>query len=170
MCNYHIYNDYLIKVLKLKKGLIICVDAGYELARKENIVPRVIVGDFDSLDSEVSISGHSLLDVVCLPVEKDDTDTLFCLKYGLEKGFEEFVIVGGFGGRSDHTYANIQTLAYGCDKGVSVRMQDKKNMFTIISNAEIKIPKGKRHPFRVCLFGCMYRSQLEGSQVRAGRP
>ncbi|NLN04578.1 MAG: thiamine diphosphokinase [Clostridiaceae bacterium] len=140
------YNDYLIKEsIEIEKGdFIICADAGYELARRENIVPRVIVGDFDSLESEVNVSGHSLLDVVCLPMEKDDTDTLFCLKYGLEKGFKEFVIVGGFGGRSDHTYANIQTLAYGCAKGVSVRMQDKKNMFTIISNTEIKVPKREK--------------------------
>lgn len=137
------YNEYKIKeCIELQKGdYIICADGGYVLAKKENITPRVIVGDFDSLNSEVNISGNHLLDVVCLPIEKDDTDTLFCLKYGMEKGFKDFVIVGGFGGRSDHTYANIQTLAYGCEKGVNVRLQDKRNMFTIISNTEIKIPK-----------------------------
>ncbi|HHT94185.1 MAG TPA: hypothetical protein GXZ66_11890, partial [Clostridiaceae bacterium] len=60
------YNDYLIKEsIEIEKGdFIICADAGYELARRENIVPRVIVGDFDSLESEVNVSGHSLLDVV----------------------------------------------------------------------------------------------------------
>ncbi len=137
------YNAYKIREsIELRKDdFIICADGGYKLAREENIVPKVIIGDFDSFEGEVHLSDRHLLDMICLPVEKDDTDTLFCLKYGIEKGFEEFVIVGGLGGRADHTFANIQTLAYGCCNCKNVSMCDKMNMFTIISGKTIKIPK-----------------------------
>ena len=43
---------------------------------------------------------------------KDDTDTMLCVKYALNRGASEIVIVGGIGGRLDHTFANIQTLSY----------------------------------------------------------
>ena len=49
-------------------------------------------------------------DIIHVPVEKDDTDTLLCLKYGMELGYREFLMIGGIGGRLDHTMANIQTL------------------------------------------------------------
>lgn len=118
---------------------MICADGGYKYAEREGIIPKVIIGDFDSIDGSINLSSSNLLNVVCLPTEKDDTDTMFSLKYGIEKGFNDFVIVGGFGGRLDHTYANIQTLAYGCLNGKRVIMQDKKNTLFMISNSSITL-------------------------------
>lgn len=65
--------------------------------------------------------------IVRLPAEKDETDTLACVKYGLAKGCEDFCIIGGLSGRFDHTFANIQTLSYIMDMGCTGRIVDGKN-------------------------------------------
>lgn len=53
-----------------------------------------MLGDFDSLGKAPK---HP--NVLQLPVEKDDTDTMFALKLGLEKGYRRFYIYGGLGGK-----------------------------------------------------------------------
>lgn len=140
------YNEYPVREsVRIEKGdYVICADGGYQYAEKDGVIPKVIIGDFDSIDGSINLSSNHLINVVCLPTEKDDTDTMFCLKYGIEKGFNDFVIVGGFGGRLDHTYANIQTLAYGCLKGKKVVMQDKKHMLFMLSNGSITV-EGKQN-------------------------
>ena len=42
---------------------------------------------------------------------------LLALKCGLERGFRDYLILGGLGGRLDHTIANFTVLAYAIDHG-----------------------------------------------------
>lgn len=87
---------------------VIAADAGYRHCEQYGIHPDLVVGDFDSL-------GYvpELPDIIQMPVEKDDTDTLHAVRVGMEKGYRRFAIYGGTGGtRSDHTIANIQCLLF----------------------------------------------------------
>lgn len=87
---------------------VIAADGGWRVCRELDITPDLLLGDFDSL-SEVPDFEH----ILRLPVEKDDTDMVRAVKEGLAKGEKEFHLLGGMGGRrSDHTVANMQTLAY----------------------------------------------------------
>lgn len=87
---------------------VIAADGGWRVCRELDITPDLLLGDFDSL-GEVPDFGH----ILRLPVEKDDTDMVRAVKEGLAKGEKEFHLLGGMGGqRSDHTVANMQTLAY----------------------------------------------------------
>ena len=87
---------------------VIAADGGWRACRELNITPDLLLGDFDSL-GEVPDFGH----ILRLPVEKDDTDMVRAGKEGLTRGEKEFHLLGGMGGqRSDHTVANMQTLAY----------------------------------------------------------
>jgi thiamine pyrophosphokinase len=72
-----------------------------------NIIPHVVIGDMDSI-------GETPPPESCIiyPQEKDDTDMMLAVKYGLDKGYKDFQIYGGLGGRLDHTLANIQLLTY----------------------------------------------------------
>ena len=70
----------------------------------------LVVGDFDSYGGPVDPS----LPVSRMPAEKDDTDTLAGLKLGLARGYRDFVMVAAFGGRLDHTIANLQALVFLC--------------------------------------------------------
>lgn len=69
---------------------VIAADAGFEYCTENCIIPDLVLGDFDSLGKAPK---HP--NVLQLPVEKDDTDTMFALKLGLEKGYRRFYIYGG---------------------------------------------------------------------------
>lgn len=87
---------------------VIAADGGWRVCRELGITPDLLLGDFDSL-GQVPDFAH----ILRLPVEKDDTDMVRAVKEGLARGEREFHLLGGMGGqRSDHTIANMQTLAY----------------------------------------------------------
>lgn len=86
---------------------IIAADSGCLTANRIGLTPDVVLGDFDSLGEKPDCA-----EVITVSAEKDDTDTMLAVKTALERGYNDITIVGGIGGRLDHTYANIQTLAY----------------------------------------------------------
>lgn len=133
------YNEGSIKkAIEINKDdYIICADGGYYLAYKEGIIPNVVIGDFDSDKSNIKFNGE----IISYPSEKDDTDCMLCIKYALEKGFNNIIIIGGIGGRLDHTIANIQSLAYAFEKGADIKMIDENNIVFIMENDCIEIEK-----------------------------
>ena len=109
-----------IPLEKHKDDLIISADGGYLALQKLGIVPDVHLGDFDSLDQSVELPCE--IEILRHPIRKDDTDTALALHYGIEKGYTEFVILGGTGGRSDHTFANYQLLLGARKQGVHITL------------------------------------------------
>jgi thiamine pyrophosphokinase len=135
---YHPYpTDIRENVGLCDNDFVICADGGYMYARKENIVPDVIIGDFDSWQGGYPED----IKIIRYPKEKDDTDTLLCFKFGMELGFSDFVISGGMGGRIDHTVANLQCMSFAVENGKKIWMTDNRNSVTMISGGEITIKK-----------------------------
>lgn len=89
-------------------ALVIAADGGLLNARAAGLVPDLLIGDFDSLDRPLPEG----IPVTRHPVEKDDTDMLLAVREGIARGCDEFLLLGGTGGRIDHTVANLQTLAF----------------------------------------------------------
>lgn len=112
--------------------LVICADVAYLAAKKERIEPNIIIGDFDHGENDAP--SFSTAEFIRLPSEKDDTDTMLCVRYALEKGADAIVIVGGIGGRLDHTFANLQTLAFIKKQGVTARLITEDNEAFLISD------------------------------------
>lgn len=128
--------------------LLIAADAGYLHLKKLDIEPDIILGDFDSMVAPEKD------DIIVHPVMKDDTDTMLAVKLGFEKGYAEFVIYGALGGeRTDHTIANIQSLAYIAEEGGKGTLIGNGEKFTVIRNTEIKIPKGENPILSVFAYG-----------------
>lgn len=69
--------------------------------------PDLIVGDFDSFSGTLPDA-----ETIALPREKDDTDSVFGAKEAIRRGFSEFLLIGAFGGRLDHTLGNLSLLLY----------------------------------------------------------
>jgi len=136
----------------------LCADAGYTLAEKAGVRPDMIIGDFDS--AEVPVAEN----IIRHPVIKDDTDTMLCIKYALERGYRNFLIVGGIGGRLDHTLANLQSMAYLLEHGARVMLCDGRVHCAMISGCSIRIPK-TRGKLSVFAFG----GDCEGVFIRGAK-
>ena len=119
--------------------LVIAADSGYNACRARGITPHLAVGDWDSLEDT---------DMECqrvnLPVDKDDTDTLAAIRIGIERGFREFHIICGTGGRIDHTIANMQSLVFlakQCKRGF---LYDEGSVVTAVTDGEMLFPVGAK--------------------------
>jgi len=119
---------------------IICADAGYRLAVAEGIQPSVVVGDFDSSSEFRQKDIPEDIPTVVWPHHKDYTDTGLCLDYAMDKGFRSILIIGGFGGREDHTIANIQNMFYFAREGAQVMMIDEQNIAFPLIEDEVTMP------------------------------
>jgi len=114
---------------------MLCADAGYRAAVKYGFKPDVTIGDFDSMP-DADPEGE----VIRLPVYKDDTDMVVCLREGRARGFREFVIGGCLGGRFDHTIACLQCAADCAKRGESAWLCDLRNRVTVLAPGSYRIP------------------------------
>ncbi|MGN0521612.1 MAG: thiamine diphosphokinase [Eubacterium sp.] len=110
-------------------SFIISADSGYQKCIQLKIKPNLIIGDFDS-----SSRPDTDIETIVLPVMKNDTDTFFCVKEAIKRGFNKIIIIGGIGSRIDHTYANILCLEYCLDKGIDCELVNKYNRALIVKN------------------------------------
>lgn len=156
-----IITSYLETTIKenvdlLPGDYVICADGGFEFALKENIVPNALIGDFDSYsfsDVENVITSNQEFDhmeIIRTSPIKDDTDTLMCIKFGIKKGFDDFILLGGLGGRLDHTFANIQILSYLLDNKMTGVIKDGNNKAAMIQGKDqINLSSGGSKYFSV---------------------
>ncbi len=117
MKNYFSPNDFFIYC-----------DCGLKHEKNFGVSPDLVIGDFDSYTQPKNFNN-----VIVLPCVKDDTDTIFAVKEGIKRGFEEFLLVGVTGGRQDHNLGNIYAL-------LMLAMKNKKALI-IDDYSEIKIIK-----------------------------
>lgn len=111
---------------------VIACDGGYSYCQQKGINADLVVGDFDSLGCAPE---HP--NVIVLKPEKDETDTGWAVKEGLDRGYKEFVIYGGTGGRISHTMANIQLLSDLASKGCHGILIGIDSWYRVICNEEI---------------------------------
>ncbi len=115
--------------------LVLAADAGYEVCRREGIVPDLVLGDFDSMEQPKDAEN-----VLRVPVEKDDTDTMLAVKTALENGCDTIYLYGGTGGkRLDHTLANLQTLLFIRRRGARGYLYDDDFVWTAVENESLTI-------------------------------
>ena len=129
---------------------MIAADGGVLNAERLGIQPDCILGDFDSLG--YIPDGASEI----YPSRKDDTDTMLAVKRGLAKGLTEFVILGGLGGRLDHTVANFAALDYIRTHGASGMLVDENTVVRLLEPGDEIQPVfcGVENYFSVFPYGC----------------
>ena len=125
-----IMEDYpYIKSLLRPDDYILCADSGIRHAEKLGVVPKVCLGDFDSFSGAIPFD----CDMIRYPAEKDDTDTAAAAKEAVKRGFTEVLLLGGAGGRLDHTVANLQVLQYLHQRGICAQMADERSLAMLYS-------------------------------------
>ena len=126
--------------------LVVAVDGGLPRLLAQEIMPNLVLGDFDSLDSKfqpvLDQFGASHPDrLLRLPCEKDDTDTVYAARMCLQRGCTELLFYGALGGRLDHTFANIQTLAWLKKQGADGYLIGKTTMAAILGEETVFLPE-----------------------------
>ncbi len=111
-----------------KDAFYIYCDSGLRHAERLGHAPDLIVGDFDSGENP-----HSGTETIVLPVEKDDTDTMFAVKEGIRRGFDDFLMFGVTGDRLDHTLVNVGALLLLDRSGIRGRIVDDYSEMEIVS-------------------------------------
>ena len=94
------------------EDLVICVDGGARNALALGFEPRLVVGDMDSIGTELrerlEKGGCRFIEH---PPRKDETDSELAVRYALAESVTELVMLAALGGRIDHTLANVMLLA-----------------------------------------------------------
>lgn len=134
------------KNIDFSDGYLIAADCGLKILEKLNITPDLIIGDFDSCKKPK----NAKCEVLTFKVEKDDTDTMLCIKHALENGFNNITIISGVGGRLDHTIANIQSLCLILNRGAKGRILSDGTEIYLIAKGEHVFEK--REGFSMSLF------------------
>jgi thiamine pyrophosphokinase len=103
--------------------VVIAADGGALALDSWGIVPQLVVGDLDSLGSaraaELERRGAK---VMRFPVAKDASDLELAMRYALESGADDIVLLGILGGaRVDHALVNVTLLADPAYRGLGVR-------------------------------------------------
>lgn len=116
-------------------------DSGLRHQKALNISPDLIIGDFDS---------HARPDtketeIITLPREKDDTDTMYAIKEGIRRGFDDFLLIGGSGQRLDHTLVNVYALLLLEEQGKTAVLVDDYSDMQIVGAKPVEIDE--RYPY-----------------------
>ncbi|MCD7807089.1 MAG: thiamine diphosphokinase [Lachnospiraceae bacterium] len=130
---YHKEKDYVIAA---DGGLLYCGILGIE--------PNLVIGDFDSLDEELTGAVEELERtaperVRRLPKEKDDTDMMAAVREGLALGYRRFYMYAACGGRLEHTLANIQIMKYLKNRNAEGFICDGGSMYLLVQEEEIAL-------------------------------
>ena len=96
------------KIMQILKDAeeIICVDNGYEIVQKLNIIPSVLIGDLDSVNLD---SVNQNVEVV-KKENQNLSDLEKAFHYCIEKNFTKIYLIGSTGLRDDHNLANLMLI------------------------------------------------------------
>ena len=86
----------------------LAADGGNSHCQTDGQTPALLLGDIDSLGTQRPDN----IPIHTFPVEKDDTDTMLAIRYGLEQGYQTFDLYGGSCVRMDHTLSILQALGF----------------------------------------------------------
>lgn len=123
------------KMLPVSVDLIIAADSGYATAQKLGINPDITMGDFDSYCETIPPQMKTLR----VPCEKDVTDTMLACEYARDNGCSYITIVGGTGGRIDHSISNVFYLEDLRRQGIRVKLTDGENTVQVIMDETVTV-------------------------------
>lgn len=156
------YNSKELNFIKSEineNDFILCADGGFEKAEKIGIIPDLVIGDMDSNRKDIPLT----INTIRLPIKKDDTDSMTCIKKSIELGFKEIIVLGGLGGRLDHSFANISALLYAKNKNINITLKNHNIEVKILSNEFYVLNNKIGYTVSIFPFACLHtRLTLDG--------
>ena len=116
--------------------IIICADGGARHLRMLNILPHVLIGDFDSIHADdKAFLKIKRVKQIKFPVKKDQTDSELCVLWALEQKATDITLLGVIGSRLDHSLANVFLLKKLAEQNIQARIIDKNNELVIVCDS-----------------------------------
>ncbi|GAA5338042.1 thiamine diphosphokinase [Thermus antranikianii] len=107
---------------RLRDLRLLAADSGGRHALALGLPLELWLGDFDSSPPWLQQILPAPKEV--LPRDKDRTDGEALVRKALELGAEEVLLLGGIGGRLDHTLAHLELAFLLAEKGIRVELTD----------------------------------------------
>ena len=119
-----------------KDTFIIAADSGADCLYEYNIMPDLLLGDFDSINKNIlDYFKKSNCTIDIYPTEKDYTDTEIAVKKALSMKPNEIILLGCTGSRVDHLLGNIGMLKICMLNGVNAYIKDENNNIRLIDTS-----------------------------------
>ena len=116
-----------------QSDMVIAADGGAVHLHHMGIVPRIIIGDLDSIPEHIlSFFKEKQVKILKHPVRKDQTDLELCIEYAIDHGCTDLLIMGATSTRLDHTLANIFLLRRLAEQGIPTTILDAYNDIHIV--------------------------------------
>lgn len=141
---------------------IIAADGGQNRAREFGLQPDCVIGDFDS----TTLNEDFDCLYITYPAEKDLTDTEAALTHALEKGCRNVILLGGMGGRLDHTMGNIGLLDKYYSSFDHMEFIDGKNKMELLKDSGRTLKRDARYMY----FGLVsLNAEASGIDIRGAK-
>lgn len=141
---------------------IIAADGGQNRAREFGLQPDCVIGDFDS----TTLNEDFDCLYITYPAEKDLTDTEAALTHALEKGCRNVILLGGMGGRLDHTMGNIGLLDKYYNSFDHMEFIDGKNKMELLKDSGRTLKRDARYKY----FGLVsLNAEASGIDIRGAK-
>lgn len=112
------------------KGPFLGVDYGAYILASLGIHMVAAVGDFDSVnDVQLDLIRQFSSVIEQLSPIKKETDTEVAITYAIQHQYQEITVIGGLGGRLDHSLANMHLLLR--HQQYKLRLQDGTNRMQV---------------------------------------
>lgn len=118
---------------------VLCADGGANYAYQMGLIPKMIIGDMDSILP--AVKQHYTEQEVTFkkfPRRKDFTDTQLVLTNACEMGASEVILLGSLGKRLDHTMSNLYCALDLVRQGLKITYLSHAG-FIYLVNKEIEI-------------------------------
>lgn len=139
----------LLDADEIEGDLILAADAGWITAQACGVTPHIVAGDFDSSH----VPAHLPAQILRVPCEKDDTDTMLVCKLAIDRGARCIRIIGGTGGRIDHSLSNLFFLEALHRQGIMATLCDGQNHVQLLENESVVLPRGRYRYFSLIALG-----------------
>lgn len=106
---------------------ILAADGGLDRARELGLSPTHLIGDYDSTDRPDAATVEQAENTIFLPTVKDMTDSEAALDWAVGMGYTDILVLGGLGGRFDHTMGNVGLLSKHLSVTRKIVLQDGAN-------------------------------------------
>jgi len=129
-------------------AFVIGVDRAAYWLIKNNIIPDVAIGDFDSTTTdEYDLIKKKIKKITSFPPEKDFSDTELAVRHAIRLKPKQIIIYGGSGTRLDHTLGTIQLLEVSIRSGIFAVFRNRTNEIVVVGRGRTILEKREGYKY-----------------------